>query len=284
MMAASMETSAGVTRALSVAHVDRHFELKGDRVQALGDVSLEAPVGTFIALLGPSGCGKSTLLRLLAGLDSPDGGSIEFGGASPETMRRAGRIGVAFQDPALLPWRTIRRNIALPYQVLGRPVDTARIEDLIRLVGLSGFEEARPAQLSGGMRQRVAIARALATEPDVLLLDEPFGALDEILRRQMNLELQRIWLDLSPTTVLVTHAIEEAVFLADVVFVMSARPGRISEMVTVPFERPRSQSLLRTPEFHAIADHISDLLFSGSIPALTTALEPAETSAPTSQP
>jgi len=251
--------------ALHVIGVDREFDLRGERVRALDHVSVEAPVGTFISLIGPSGCGKSTLLRLLAGLDVPDSGTIDLAGETPEALRRAGRLGVAFQDPALLPWRSVRRNIALPFQVLKRPVDHARIEALIELVGLAGFEEARPGQLSGGMRQRVAIARALATEPDVLLLDEPFGALDEILRKQMNIELQRIWLDRRPTTVFVTHAIEEAVFLADTVFVMSPRPGRIAEKVTVPFTRPRHPDLVRTADFHAIADHVSSVLFSGSV-------------------
>ena len=251
--------------ALHVVDVDRQFDLRGETVRALDHVSLDAPVGSFIALIGPSGCGKSTLLRLLAGLDVPDRGTIHLAGVTPEALRRAGRLGVAFQDPALLPWRSVRRNIALPFQVLKRKVDHERVDELIKLVGLTGFEEAKPGQLSGGMRQRVAIARALVTAPDVLLLDEPFGALDEILRRQMNIELQRIWLDRRPTTVFVTHAIEEAVFLADTVVVMSPRPGRIAETVTVPFVRPRQPDLVRTPEFHAIADQLSAVLFSGSV-------------------
>ena len=222
------------------------------------------PVGSFLALIGPSGCGKSTLLRLLAGLDAPDSGTISVDDVDPITLREQGSIGMAFQDPALLPWRSVRKNIALPLQVLKKNIDDyqARIQALIELVGLSGFEDAIPGQLSGGMRQRVSIARALVTEPNILLLDEPFGALDEILRRQMNLELQQIWMKQRPTTVLVTHAIDEAIALADSVAVFSSRPGQIVEVVKIDLPRPRTPEMFRSSEFHTIADHLSELLFT----------------------
>jgi NitT/TauT family transport system ATP-binding protein len=254
-------TATATAARVRIDDVSRSFALKGGTVTALDHVSVDAEVGSLLALIGPSGCGKSTLLRLLGGLDQPDSGTISIDASSPETLRRGGRVGVAFQDPALLPWRSVRTNIALPLQVLRRPADPSRIGHLIELVGLGGFEDAVPAQLSGGMRQRVAIARALVTEPELLLLDEPFGALDEILRRQLNLELQRIWLERRPTTVLVTHSIDEAAFLADRIVVLSPRPGRVREIADVPFPRPRTPDLMKTPEFHALTDHLSDLLF-----------------------
>ncbi len=248
---------------LTVNGVSRAFSVKGSVVQALQDVELEAPLGSFTALIGPSGCGKSTLLRLLSGLDDPDSGDLRIGGHTPDQVRLEGRIGIVFQDPALLPWRTVVSNVSLPLQVKGDSVAEAQglIHSLIELVGLKGFEKAHPGQLSGGMRQRVAIARALVTQPSVLLLDEPFGALDEILRRTMNEELQRIWMEERPTAVLVTHSVEEAVFLADQVAVMAKEPGRILETIEIPFERPRHVSLLRSPEFRAVADELSEKLF-----------------------
>src|SRR6202163_2321003 len=176
---------------LKLTGVHRTFKVEGRDILALSNVSLECEPGSFTALIGPSGCGKSTLLRIIAGLDHPERGAVSIGGAAPIEKCRQGALGIAFQDAALLPWRTVRQNIALPLQVLGRPVrrHARDIADLIALVGLAGFEDALPAQLSGGMRQRVAIARALITKPSILLLDEPFGALDQILRRTMNIEL-----------------------------------------------------------------------------------------------
>lgn len=246
--------------AIAVRGLRRTYGTGASAVLALDGIDLELPAGSFTALIGASGCGKSTLLRLIGDLDEPTAGAVTIGGERPSVLRKAGRVGVAFQDPSLLPWRSVRRNISLTLEAAGRTVDRAAIDELIRLVGLGGFEQARPGQLSGGMRQRVSIARALALDPQVLLLDEPFGALDELLRGDMNRELQRIWLERQPTTVMVTHSISEAVFLADRVVVMGSRPGRVHEIVEVPFARPRSQTLLADPSFHALCDRVSATL------------------------
>lgn len=242
--------------------VSRSFEGRGVAVQALDRVSLDCPAGSFTALIGPSGCGKSTLLRIALGLDSADDGGVTVAGLAPLQAARAGMTGVAFQDAALMPWRSVEENIALPLDVLGisRREKTAKITGLIAPVGLTGFEKALPGELSGGMRQRVAIARSLVTDPKVLFLDEPFGALDQILRRQMNIELQRIWLESRATTLLVTHGIDEAVFLADRVVVMQSRPGRIARIIDVPFARPRAPAIFADPAFHRLEEEIAGAL------------------------
>lgn len=248
--------------AIELADVSKTFVGRGKRVEALKDVSLQCKPGSFTALIGPSGCGKSTVLRLALGLDTADSGDITLEGVAPFEATSAGLTGVAFQDAALMPWRSVSNNIALPLEVLNRKPKEYReaITKLIELVGLSGFENALPGELSGGMRQRVAIARSLVTSPQVLFLDEPFGALDQILRRQMNIELQRIWMNTGSTTLLVTHGIDEAVFLADKVVVMQSNPGRITQTFDISFARPRSHHLFASAEFHTLNDTITRAL------------------------
>ena len=241
--------------------VAKTFPAQVDPLVVLEPLDLSLAAGSVTALVGPSGCGKSTLLRIIAGLESPDpGGSVSIGGDDPLVVRRRGELAIAFQDASLLPWRTVASNVALAQRLAGQPVDHDRIVGLLRTVGLAGFEKTRPAQLSGGMRQRAAIARCLITEPRLLLLDEPFGAVDELTRRRLNIELPPLWSGSVTTTLLVTHSIPEAVLLADRVLVMSARPGSIVADLPIALERPRRMEQLHSPRFTELVERIGALL------------------------
>ena len=241
--------------------VGKHFGTGGDRLTVLEPLDLSLAPGSLTALVGPSGCGKSTLLRIIAGLEQPDpGGSVSIGDDEPQAVRKRGELAIAFQDASLLPWRTTAANVALAQRLARQPVDHVRIAELLSTVGLRGFEDVRPAQLSGGMRQRAAIARCLITEPRLLLLDEPFGAVDELTRRRLNIELPPLWSGTATTTLLVTHSIPEAVLLADRVLVMSPRPGTIIVDLPVALERPRRMKQLHSERFTSLVERIGALL------------------------
>ncbi|WP_084217016.1 ABC transporter ATP-binding protein [Xenophilus azovorans] len=231
-----------------------------EKVAALGEVSLALDDGAFVSLVGPSGCGKSTLLKMVAGIVPPSAGELRLNGKRV-SGGQAG-MGVVFQSPVLLPWLTVLDNTLLPAKVLKLDRQQARTRalELLRSVGLEGFEHKYPGELSGGMQQRVSIIRSLVHEPGLLLMDEPFGALDALTRENMSLDLQRIWLAHKKTVLFITHSIFEAVFLSDRVLVMSERPGRIVRDLAIPFARPRSFDLTTTPEFGEIVQEIRGLL------------------------
>jgi len=250
---------------VEVSGVSKTFSLnRRQNLLALDGMSFDIRKGELVAVVGPSGCGKSTLLRIIAGLETADAGSVRIGGESPATLTREHRLGVAFQDHALLPWLSVGDNIALPYRLSGVPVNRARIAQLAAMVGLSDFLHSVPRQLSGGMRQRVSIARAIVLDPVLLLLDEPFGALDLVTRRALNREMQSLWASLGTTTLLITHSVEEAVQLADRVIIMDARPGRIHAQFNVDLPRPRDRVVTDSLAFLQIVQAVSASLDDAS--------------------
>jgi NitT/TauT family transport system ATP-binding protein len=242
-------------------HVEMTFA--GGHV-AVADASFAIGGGEFVAIVGPSGCGKSTLLRIVAGLIAPTAGVLRVGnGVAAGVTRAAGRIGFVFQDPRLLPWRTASQNVALPLELdrSAKTMRSSRVAGALSLVGLAEADATKtPRMLSGGMRMRVSLARALVTEPEILLLDEPFGALDDLLRQQLNDELERIWLARRPTAIFVTHNVSEAVYLSQRILVVTPSPGRIANDVAVPFEYPRRPELKGTGEFARQVGEVSALL------------------------
>ncbi len=246
--------------AVAVRGVDVVFGERDSAVTALSGVSVDIPVGSLVTMLGPSGCGKSTLLRAIADLVPLSAGEITVLGRSPQQARRERNFSFVFQDATLLPWRSAIDNVRLPLEVGGGGSAHAEPAELLELVGLKGREKALPAELSGGMRQRVAIARALVSRPKILLMDEPFGALDEITRDKLNEELLRIWRETGTTIMFVTHSIPEAAFLGQQVLVLASHPGRVKELVTVDLPAQRRLAMRDTLEFVQITAHLRRLL------------------------
>ncbi|HEV8108462.1 MAG TPA: ABC transporter ATP-binding protein [Burkholderiales bacterium] len=241
---------------VEIAEVSKEYVTSDGRLRALDRLSLEIRDGEFVSIVGPSGCGKSTLMLITAGLVAPSSGSVRVAGT--EVRAPHGDVGIVFQDPTLYEWRRVLENVLLPVDIkrLDRRQFRGRALELLELVGLKGFEGKYPFQLSGGMRQRVALCRALVHDPPLLLMDEPFGALDALSRDQLNLELQTIWQRHRKTVLFITHSITEAVFLSDRVVVMSPRPGRIGAVLTIQLPRPRTFDFAETPEFGAYAKEI----------------------------
>ena len=245
--------------------LDLVFETADGPVHALSGIDLSVREGEFVSLIGPSGCGKTTLLRVIADLEQPTGGAITVNGMSPHEAREARAYGYVFQASALLPWRTVGGNIALPNEIMGisKAERAERVRRTLEMVDLAGFERKWPWQLSGGMQQRASIARALAFDADILLMDEPFGALDEIVRDRLNEELLGLWGRTGKTILFVTHSIPEAVYLSTKIVVMSPRPGRITDVIESPLPKDRPLDIRDTPEFLAVAHRVREGLREG---------------------
>jgi NitT/TauT family transport system ATP-binding protein len=261
-----MAGTADTAPIVQIAGVDKVFAgREGGRTTALSAIDLEIRPGEFVSLIGPSGCGKSTLLRVIGDLVQPTRGSVQVNGKTAEQARRDRDYGMVFQAPVLFDWRSVEDNVKLPLEILGK--DKAwrakRAKEMLELVELGDFTKHMPYQLSGGMQQRVAIARALSFEPRILLMDEPFGALDEMTRERMNDEVLRIWGQTGTTVVFVTHSIPEAVYLSSRVVVMSARPGRITKVVDIDLPRPRSEGSRETPRYFELITEVREALRAG---------------------
>src|SRR3989440_1568462 len=247
---------------LRIEHATKTYATKTGAVQALDDFSIDVDEGELVCILGPSGCGKTTLLWALSGLHQLTSGRILLDG-TPVDGPRPAEIGMIFQEANLLPWRNLRQNIEFPFEIKKQPVDAGRVDHLLQATGLSGFEKAFPRELSGGMQQRASIVRALAQEPEVLLMDEPFGALDAFTRDEMNLLLLRLWSESGQTIVFVTHNISEAIFLADRVVVMTPRPGRLARIFEIDLPRPRTIHMTFDPNFIELIQEIKRTVETG---------------------
>ena len=257
--------TTAVPPAIEVRDLSLTFTTADGPVTALTGIDLGVGRGEFVSLIGPSGCGKTTLLRLIADLEQPTGGTISVNGVTPHEARLARAYGYVFQAAALYPWRTVARNVALPLEIMGldRATRDQRVRENLELVNLTGFERKFPWQLSGGMQQRASIARALAVRPELLLMDEPFGALDEIVRDHLNEQLLALWAKTNKTVVFVTHSIPEAVFLSTRIVVMSPRPGRVHDVIESDLPRERTLDIRETPEFLQIAHRVREGLRAG---------------------
>jgi NitT/TauT family transport system ATP-binding protein len=242
------------TPKLVIDQATKYYQTKTGQVHALENIHLEVNDHEFVALVGPSGCGKTTMLWSMSGLHELTSGEIRLDGKPIQGPNR--EIGMVFQDANLLPWRNIQKNIEFPFEISGKPVDHQRINTLMQRVGLGGFGMKMPRELSGGMQQRASIVRALSVDPSVLLMDEPFGALDAFTRDEMNLLVEEIWMETRKTIVFITHSIPEAVFLSDKVHVMGARPGRMVKTFDIPFPRPRALHVMQTREFFDLVNEV----------------------------